>query len=254
VTTQARFVDALLDPGEAPPPGLRAPRGSVERRFAIYRNNVTVSLVDALAARFPVTQALVGEAFFRAAAARFVRAHPPRSPLLMEYGDGLPAWLDRFEPAAGVPYLGDVARLEAARTRAFHAADAEPIGFATFAGLAPETIGAARLVLHPSLQVLWSRWPIVSLWQAHQPGGPPFGTIALDTAEDAIVVRPVLSVEVAPLPRGGAVFLRALGKRQTVADAAERATAIAGFDLVRCLALIIRCGLAIEIALQGDRA
>ena len=33
-------------------------------------------------------------------AAIFVRAEPPRSPVLLYYGDGLPAFVERFEPAS----------------------------------------------------------------------------------------------------------------------------------------------------------
>lgn len=252
MTTLARFGEALLDPDMPPPPGLSARCGSVERRFAIYRNNVTVSLVDALASRFPVTQALVGEPFFRAAATRFVRAHPPRSPLLMRYGDDWPAWLERFAPAASVPYLADVARLEAARSRAFHAADAAPLGVAPFAGLAPETIGAVRITLHPSLELVVSRWPVVSIWRAHQPGGPPFAEIALNRAEEAAIVRPEQSVEVHRLAAGGAAFLQGLADGRTIGEAAEDAGRVDGFDLAACLALLIGGGLAIALTVLGE--
>ena len=49
-----------------------------QTRFAVYRNNVTQALAEALAATFPVTQALVGAAFFHALAVEFARCEPPR--------------------------------------------------------------------------------------------------------------------------------------------------------------------------------
>ena len=63
---QALFAATLLDPTLPCPPGLTAWNGSdLTRRLAVHRNNVVVSLVDALADTFPVTQQLVGEDFFR---------------------------------------------------------------------------------------------------------------------------------------------------------------------------------------------
>lgn len=125
---QALFAAALLDPDAPCPDGLTTWNGSdPARRFAVYRNNVIVSLIDALADTFPVTLELVGEAFFRAMAGIFVRRTPPRSTLLVDYGSGLPTFIERFEPAHPVPYLADVARLEMLRVRAFHAADADPL-------------------------------------------------------------------------------------------------------------------------------
>src|SRR5690606_15015602 len=107
------------DPEQAVPGAVMAHSAGIPaRRFAVYRNNVVVGLVNALAARFPALQRIVGEEFFRAMAQLYVRAHPPRSRLLMEYGDGFADFIAAFEPAAELPYLADIARLEAARTRA----------------------------------------------------------------------------------------------------------------------------------------
>ena len=58
--TQAAFRAAIFD--GAPPVDVTAPDLSeAARRFAVYRNNVVSSLVDALADTFPVTQQLVGD-------------------------------------------------------------------------------------------------------------------------------------------------------------------------------------------------
>ena len=133
---QAEFTTSLLR-AEFP-----APRGIVVRpgadpahRFSVYRNNVVSGLVRALESRFPVVERLVGEEFFRAMAQVFVAEDPPRSPVLFRYGTTFPDFVARFEPASAVPFLADVARLELARGRAYHAADVRPLALEDFAPL-----------------------------------------------------------------------------------------------------------------------
>jgi hypothetical protein len=153
------FAAALLDPALPCPGRLRAWNGSdATRRFSVHRNNVVGSLVDALADTFPVVQALVGTEFFGAMAAGFVRAQPPRSPLMHRYGGELPAFIEGFAPARSLPYLSDVARLEFARVQACHAADAQPLT-AELAGAVLASgvdLAALRPVLHPALR--WLRF------------------------------------------------------------------------------------------------
>ena len=128
---QAAFAGALLDPAKAAPTALSSSEGRRQsRRFDVYRNNVTVSLVEALESAFPAVCRLVGAEFFKAAARVYVRQQPPRSPVMLFYGETFPEFLETFEPAAGVPYLGDVARLEWARLKAYHAADAAALPIA----------------------------------------------------------------------------------------------------------------------------
>ncbi len=118
-----------------------------------------------LQAKFPATERIVGEDFFAAMARVFVTAHPPRSKILHTYGDDFGDFIAAFEPAAELPYLADVARLEAARTRAYHAADADPLTAAAFrTSRSGPAIGSMRLTLHPSLQIVCSRHPVVTIW------------------------------------------------------------------------------------------
>ena len=106
--TQTDFRAALLDPERAVPKGLTDGEGHpTTRRFAVYRNNVTVSLINALADIFPGVQKITGEEYFRAMAREYVRAHPPSSPLLFLYGQKFADFVENFEPAKTMPYLAD---------------------------------------------------------------------------------------------------------------------------------------------------
>jgi hypothetical protein len=194
-----------------------------------------------------VVRRLVGDDFFAAMAAAFASRHPPRSPLMFEYGAGFDAFIAQFPPAAGLLYLADVAAVELARGRAFHAADAAPLDAADFATLAARDIGGLRLVLHPSLAVLRSRHPVVSIWTAHQGAGEP-APITAWQAEDALVFRADDAVATVVLKPGEAAFLDAIARLAPLGEATATALAEAPeFDASTALARLIGGGLVVAL-------
>jgi len=244
---QTEFATALFDPALPCPAGLRTFNGSdPAARFAVYRNNVVSSLIDALADTFPVVQALVGDAFFRAMAGMFVRARPPQSKLLAFYGNEFPAFIQAFEPARTLPYLADVARLERARVLAYHAMDAAPIDPARVqAALSqPERLPHLRLTLHPSAQVVASSHAVVSIWAAHQSAAAvDLGAVDIGQPEQALVLRPGLDVVVVPLRPGASRFCEALLVGTRLGDAAGLVLhEEARFDLSATLAALFKHG------------
>lgn len=243
MSEQQAFVDALLDPERPPPAGLSTwNRSDPSVRFAVYRNNVMVSLVDALADTFPVTQELVGDAFFRAMAQLFVCSQPPRSRLLVFYGEAFPDFIAQFPPAASVPYLADVARLEMLRIQAFHAADADALGAEAIA-LAledPDRLPELVVGLHPSIRLFRSPYAVVSLWAAHQ-GILDIASVDPALPENALVLRGHLDVEVVRVSAGDGEFVASLLQGASFGNAAEQANALdADFDLAGILSVLIR--------------
>lgn len=251
----AAFAAALLDPTAPCPPGLVTWNGSdAAQRFGVYRNNVTVSLIEALADTFPVVQQLVGQAFFHAMAGEFVRRSPPVSPVLAWYGDTFADFVATFPPAAGVPYLADVARLEYARVLTFHAADADPVPVAEIAGWLndPEALPTLRLQLHPSLQVIDSTFAIVSLWGAHQ-GLGDLATVDPVQAECALVLRHGLSIEVMGIPAADGRFLAAMQAGAALGAAVQQAAAgDIPFDPAPVLGLLISRELLVGLGRQPE--
>lgn len=241
------FASALLDAERAPPGGLKAWNGSdPTQRFNVHRNNVMVSLVDALATSFPVVQTLVGVEFFRAMARIFVVGSPPVSSLLFEYGKDFPDFIAGFAPVAGLPYLADVARIEYCRVESFHAADAVALDAQAFQALQanPDSLSELRVQLHPACRLVRSRHAAFSIWAAHQ-GLMAIESVVLDDPEDTLIFRPEHEVRTLGLPPGGAVFLGALADRCTLAEAAVRAADEDGFDLSANLRGLIDHGLVI---------
>lgn len=255
---QHAFAAALLDPTQPPPAGLCAWNGSDPGvRFAVYRNNVVHSLAAVLGDTFPVVRQLVGEDFFGAMARLFVAEHPPTSPLMHRYGGGFPDWVADFEPATDLPYLSDLARLEWARLRAFHAADADPIDaqVVLVAVLqAPDRLAVSSLILHPSLAVVQSPHPVVSLWRAHQlddaARDEQLGQLHLDASESALLFRVDDDALVLELPAADAALAAELAGGAPLG--AAQALHLQA-DLARLLSVLLRHGQVIGvISALGD--
>jgi hypothetical protein len=240
---QTEFRTALLDPDRTVPAGLTDPQGRpAGRRFSVYRNNVAVSLTEAMRTAFPVVEKLVGEDFFTAMAGIFLRAHPPTSPLLMFYGQEMPDFLVAFEPVAHLGYLPDVARLELALRESYHAADATP---ADLSVVTPDALMAAHLVFAPPIRLIRSDWPLYGIWASNARAAAPPRAM---TAEDVLVVRPEFDPAPLLLPAGAGAFIAGLMAGKSFGDALDAAE---GIDLTATLGLLISSG-AITDILPGD--
>ena len=251
---QGRFASALLDAESEPPSGLKTWNGSdPAKRFAVYRNNVVVNLVDGLCETFPVCLELVGVEFFRAMVTVFLRTAPPSGPVLATYGAELPAFIERFGPAADIPCLVDVACLEWARVTAWHGADAVSLLPEEWCAISPDALAQTSVVCHPAAAVLRFASPAVSVWTAHQLDAATrhaeLEAVDISWGEECLVIRPELEVEVIPLPPGGGVFFERLISGQTLGmDAATASASDPQFDLSANLATVMRPGIAIRFA------
>ena len=246
------FAPALLDPDRPVPSLVSGPNGkSARKRYAVYRNNVTVSLIDALADVFPSTMRITGTDFFRAMARFHMRAAPPSSPLLFEYGHDFPDFIERYEYAKPVPWLADVARIERAWLDAYHAADAEPLAPQALGSVPANRLADTVLAPHPATRIVRSRFPATSIFVANRNDGP-VGPIEVAGPEDALVTRPHLEVMVRLLPPGGAVFLMRLIVGEPLGIAAAAALADSPeFDLTANIAGMLAAGVFTAIHQRG---
>ncbi len=237
------FASALLDPERATPTIVCGPGGKTAvKRYNVYRNNVMLSLINALAAIYPAVQRITGVEFFRAMARFHVRATPPETPLLFEYGRQFPDFIEAYEYAAQMPWLADTARLERAWLDAYHAADAPQLSADTLASIRPERLADVVFTAHPATRIVRSRFATVTLFAANRNEGP-ISTIDAGKPEDALVTRPDLDVAVRHLPEGGAVFIASLMAGHKLGEAAGLASASsASFDLAANIAGMIQAG------------
>lgn len=229
MSSQEMFARHLMSSELDCPDGLSTRDGSNPLlRFAIHRNNVMVSLIDALAESFPVTLALVGKEFFHGMVKAFLMENPPRSKVLAWLGDGFPYYISRFPHAGSLPYLADVAHLEMCRIHAYHAADVSPLDIGRLGALTSErpVLLSIKLRLHPSLHLVQSRNAVFSIWAAHH-GAMDFSAINPERAETALIFRRGLKVETLRLTTAEGSFLQHLLSMNSIASAIDHAI---GFD------------------------
>ena len=232
----AEFARGLLDPALPPPSGLSATAG-----YDVYRNNVTVSLINALAEIYPAVKRITGATFFRAMARAHVRATPPTSPLLFDYGRAFPDFVEAYEYAQETPWLADVARIERAWLDAYHAPEAPLLSAPTLSAVPAEALPTARLIPHPATKIVRSALPAVSIFAANRQAGEVEAIAA--GPEDALITRPGIDVLVRRLPPGGARFISHLVAGEPLVEAADAALAECdAFDLSVSLAGVLEAG------------
>jgi hypothetical protein len=239
----ATFSVALTNPSLQTPSGVVGPNGkAAEKRYNVYRNNVTVSLIEALASIYPAVQRITGPDFFRAMARFHLRETPPNSPLLFEYGRGFPDFIDRYEYARPMPWLSDIARIERAWLDSYHAADAEPLTGEALAAIPGDRLADVVLHVHPSTRIVRSRYAAVTIFAANRTSGSPPQINAAEL-EDALITRPQLEVTVRRLPLGGAVFLQRLAAAKPLGEAAAAALeSCPSFDIGAAIAGMLEAG------------
>ncbi|HKK86965.1 MAG TPA: DNA-binding domain-containing protein [Roseovarius sp.] len=247
---QAQFHDALLDSSKSVPSGLSDGRGQpAGARFSVYRNNVAVSLTDALEVSFPAIHSLIGPENFKKVAGLFLRQHPPKSPMIMVYGDEFPDFLGEFHPLNHIAYLPDVARLEQALRESYHAADADAVDPNALAALPHEALATSRLILAPSLRLVRSRWPIHAIWSYALDKTSPKPK---NQAQDVLITRPEYDPECRSLPPGAGVFVANILEGKTLGDAFEKAMHDAPeFDLTGLLTMLLDTASITEIQTKG---
>lgn len=245
---QDGFVQALLAPHDEAPAHLRA---LVDQPgFAVYRNTVLKGSIDALQANYPAVLRLVGEEWFRAVAALHARARPPGDTRLLLYGVDFPDFLRDFAPAADLPYLSGVARLDRFWTEAHVAADAVALAPAALAGLPLEQLGKLVLAPHPAARWAWFEdQPIYTLWQRNRGSGAEgvdsgeSGEALVWNGEGALLTRPAGAVTWTALDAAGCAFLDACATGSPLAHAAGEALACeAGTDLAQLMARLLDAG------------
>ncbi|MDK2126284.1 HvfC/BufC N-terminal domain-containing protein [Parachitinimonas caeni] len=181
--------------------------GRTCRGVVAYANNSLFNRAGALDDAYPVIRQMVGDEFFEALAREYARTTPSTSPDLNRYGGMLGDFLAGFAPVAHLPYLPDMARLEWAGHLAYYAEDRLVYDWSRLASIPPEQMARLRFRFLPDCALLYSPYPVASIWLAHHGGEWP----SLDQgAEWVWVQRQQGKVTVEAITPDRAAWLRGL--------------------------------------------
>jgi len=253
---QDQFARALLDPAPGSMDTGTVAKLVAQPGFAVYRNTVLKACIDAMQANYPAVTRLVGEEWMRAAAAVYVREHLPATPMLLDYGVGFAAFLETFAPAAELPYLAGVARLDRFWTEAHAARDARPLEADAIGAMSEDQLAQLVLRVHPSARWMWfDEQPIFTIWSRNRDDRETDGSVADDIrwhGEGALIVRPYDSVQTVPVGQAEIAFLDQCAAGRSLADAATAALeATPSADLAQLMARLFTAGAFAEIAHEG---
>ncbi|MDH0744927.1 DNA-binding domain-containing protein [Pseudomonas sp. GD03842] len=243
---QDLFVEALYRPEATGMSDLTRQPG-----FTVYRNTVIKGAVDALLANFPTVERLVGREWMVAAATLYAQQSPPRDARLIFHGEGFADFLDRFEHARALPYLGNVARLDWLWTQCHTAVDEPGLDLERIARLPPDRL--ADLHLKPRVAARWGWYadqPVFSIWRLNREGSAMPQSLPWQ-GEGALLVRSAGVVGWHPLDAGGCAFLDACAAGQSLAHAARCGSDIQpSLDVLDLLTQLARADVFAEAVLH----
>ena len=220
----------------------------------IYRNTIRYTLVRAMRLSYPVVQKLVGEEFFEDTIEHFLRQHWPHSACLDDFGSEFAQFLESFEPASGLTYLADVARLEWAVHRALHAPQVPVLQLQRLTQLETDQCAFVCFAANPSLHLTIVDTPADVIWRAVlEQDERALASIEVTRAPRYLLVQRSQDggAEVSCMAEGEWRFLRALSLGDVLEQALEelRKSAPAS-DLDRVLAHHLAAGRFCDFSLK----
>ena len=221
------------------------------QQLAIYRESHYGGLAKAIAEIYPVCKLLVGDEFFDNMVWRYVKQSPSLHYDLNHYGADFPFFIEHFTPAADLPYLADICRLELVWHQAFYAADHRPFTENDLTNLAPENYETLVFRLAPSTFLLDSEYPILRIWQMAQEHKDE--TVDLDEGGIKLLIwRLEETRHMLPLKQCEFQFVQALTHCHTFANVcADLLQANPEIDLTRVLHKMLTCGCITSIDAPG---
>ena len=220
--TQRNFSRFVFRQSDQLPEGIITRGLSAEQRLSIYRNNTQTGLTDALRGVYPVINSLVGEAFFNRLAEAYITQHPPRSAVLLAFGQHFAAMIADFKAAKSLPYLPDIACLEWQWHEAYHEADDCPLTLSTLAQLDIQQYARLGFKLHSTARFLKSPFPIAEIWEANQTDAEPDGLIDMNKGGCCLLIyRPDFDVQIVSLTAAEYQMLTGLASGLTLSQTIE---------------------------------
>lgn len=141
---------------------------SPAQQIGIYQSSVIGAKQKTLREIYTTCNKLVGEDFFVAMINEYIAKTISTSPDLADYGENFSEFIIEFEPAKGLPYLSDVAKLEWAWHKLFNAPTTKELNFERLAEC--YTSSGENIIFHlpQSCTLITSYYPIHRIWEVNQ--------------------------------------------------------------------------------------
>ncbi|MCB9964802.1 MAG: putative DNA-binding domain-containing protein [Rhodospirillales bacterium] len=244
---QQHFQEELLTPSAAPAggPGFRdlciADNIPVSERLRVYQDNILHGLSAKMSERLPVIAALGGDDFALCLLRQYICQSPPQSGCLADYGRTLPDFIAGYAPAAALPYLPDLVKLELEICAAEQAADDLPLSHSDLDMLQQNAESElVYLPLRTSVSLLSSPYQIYELraYLLSSAQGTEVQPSIVPSTKDTYVLiyRPFLKAEYCTLSPEEYFLLHALKEGVCLNDALSKVlVATLDFDLASFL-------------------
>ncbi|MBJ7551065.1 DNA-binding domain-containing protein [Marinomonas ostreistagni] len=208
------------------------------QRLNVYRNNVYVSLMDALGEIFPVCKQVVGDAFFNAMARQYVDRHPPRSAILSEYGDQFSEFVSHFFAAQSLPYLASLCDLEYRLLQMTHNAEPTHLSLSEAQQRLSQANNpdALQLLLYSQCELLSYPYAVGQLYLAHKQPQLNLKQLQLQQADHLLIAKSGLYGCIYPLNALEFEFIKALKENPSLGQALPENES---FDLGQTLAKLM---------------
>ncbi len=194
---------------------------SVKDRLQIHRNNYRLTLSDALIGVYPIVMSFVGRDWLAASLKNFVLEYPPQMACLANYGGDFADFLANFTPAATMPYLSDVARLEWAVHDCQNTRDEQSLTATDWEKISGPTVGSSTFRLIAAHKFIVSGYPLLDLWNMGS-GQEGSGEIDLESGGMILlVIRSATEVLIFPIELNEYTFLKQLENGESILAAAE---------------------------------
>ncbi|HUO03787.1 MAG TPA: DNA-binding domain-containing protein [Candidatus Binataceae bacterium] len=171
ITAPSGVAEGLAAERGLPPGGLDAivrgdSRLSATQRVDIYASMYFNRLLDVLKEDFPATLKALGEVNFHNLITGYLLEYPPTEPSVHFCGRHLAAFLRDHPMRVKAPYVADLAALERALVKSFHARDAVALDAETMRSIPPAKWPAVRVGMHPAASILAVKWRVSGLLAA----------------------------------------------------------------------------------------
>ncbi len=220
---QSAFAAHLLTAADAPTSFVVDAAIPAAARLAVYRHNSRSFFDAALRSTYPVIERRVGTDYFKQLSAQYRDAHPSARGDLHWVGAHFPRFLAQHLADTPYAWLTELAQLEWAVAAAAVAPESERIGVDALRNVAPDSLGAVRLQLIPSLAVIEASVPVLAVWRANRDQA---SSVPIDLAlgGECVVVHRAASddVELRRVSAEECRFVRALHDGQSLEEALEQ--------------------------------